>query len=302
VTSAGLAVETAGLTKVLGGRPVVDRLGLEVPRGAVFGFLGPNGAGKTTTIRMLLGLARPTSGEARVLGHDVRTARGALCRRVGATVEGPATFGYLTAVENLGVFADAASLPRDAGGLRALLARVGLEPGGKQRVGTYSMGMRQRLAIAIALLGDPEVLFLDEPTNGLDPQGAAEVRALLTTLREDGRTVFLSTHLLAEMERVCTHVGVISAGRLRTSGPVGALLRGAGYLLRVSSVDRALALVPAATRGAEPGSVEVTCDEAAIGAVVRTLAPAVDLREVRPMRQTLEQLYFAATAEQDGAP
>src|SRR5450759_5039687 len=205
----------------------VAAIDLAVPAGRVFGFLGPNGSGKATTIRLLLGLLRPTAGEARLLGEPAGPGA-AVVARVGALVERPAFYPYLSAAENLLVFGVTAGLAE--GPLRArvptLLARVGLADVGERGVGGFSTGMRQRLALALALLREPELLVLDEPTNGLDPAGVVEVRQLIAALAQDGITVFLSTHVLTEVEQLCTDVAVLVRGRMVAQGPTRALLGG----------------------------------------------------------------------------
>jgi len=216
-----LAIETHGLTKRFRSQLAVDGLDLAVPQGAVFGFLGPNGSGKTTTIRMLLGLVAATAGDARVLGSDMPRHVDAVLPRVGALVEGPAFSPYLSGEANLHRF-DAADrrAPRRTRTARVAeaLDRVGLSHAARKKVHAYSLGMKQRLGLANALLMPRELLVLDEPTNGLDPQGTREVRALIRSFAGDGTTVFVSSHLLAEVEQICSHVGVMSAGRLVTQG------------------------------------------------------------------------------------
>ncbi|MDQ2661970.1 MAG: ATP-binding cassette domain-containing protein, partial [Actinomycetota bacterium] len=217
----GLAIETHGLTKRFRSQLAVDGLDLAVPRGAVFGFLGPNGSGKTTTIRMLLGLVAATAGDARVLDADMPRHVDSVLPRVGALVEGPAFSPYLSGEANLHRF-DAADRrpPRRTRAARVAdaLDRVGLSHAARKKVHAYSLGMKQRLGLANALLMPRELLVLDEPTNGLDPQGTREVRALIRSFADDGTTVFVSSHLLAEVEQICTHVGVMSAGRLVAQG------------------------------------------------------------------------------------
>jgi ABC-type multidrug transport system ATPase subunit len=209
-------IDTEALTKRYGEIVAVDDLALRVRRGEVYGFLGPNGAGKTTTLRMLLGLVRPTSGTAKVLG----AAPGAL-ERIGAMVETPAFYPYLSGRDNLRVLARYAGVDPDR--VDALLARVGLRGRAGQRTAAYSLGMKQRLGVAAALLKDPELLILDEPTNGLDPAGMAEMRTFIRSLGSDGRTVVLSSHLMGEVEQVSDRVGVISSGALVAEGTVDQL-------------------------------------------------------------------------------
>jgi ABC-type multidrug transport system ATPase subunit len=228
------AIATAGLTKRFGALNAVDGIDLAVPVGAVYGFLGPNGSGKTTTIRMVLGLVFPTSGTHSLLG--AATARA--LPRVGALVEGPAFHPYLSGRANL-VRLDAADRTADATTTRRrvgeALERVGLSAAAGKRYRNYSLGMRQRLGIAAALLQPRELLVLDEPTNGLDPQGTREVRSLIGDLAGDGVTVFLSSHLLSEVEQICTDVGVMSAGRLVWQGGLAELRAQQDPLVRVET-------------------------------------------------------------------
>ena len=230
VPAADPAVETRGLSKRFGSRLAVDGLDMVVPRGAVYGFLGPNGSGKTTTIRMLLGLVEPTSGTRSLLGHAIPREASRALPQVGALVEGPAFHPYLSGRSNLARL-DAADLWSDPGTARtridAALDRVGLLATAGKRYRAYSLGMRQRLAIAASLLTPRELLVLDEPTNGLDPQGTREVRHLVASLAEDGATVLISSHLLSEVEQICSHLGIMSDGRLVAQGTVSEL-RGAG--------------------------------------------------------------------------
>ncbi|MFI1204115.1 ABC transporter ATP-binding protein [Streptomyces sp. NPDC020883] len=220
-------IETRGLTKAYrGGRPAVDGLDLAVPRGSVFGFLGPNGSGKTTTIRMLMGLIEPTAGTARVLGRPMPGAARQVLPEVGALIEGPALYGFLSGRDNLRRFdaADPTAEPRTrTERVGRALTRVGLAAAADRKARTYSLGMKQRLGLAAALLRPRELLVLDEPTNGLDPQGMREIRTLVRELAADGTTVFLSSHLLDEIEQVCTHAAVMARGRLVTQGPVAGL-------------------------------------------------------------------------------
>jgi ABC-2 type transport system ATP-binding protein len=238
--SAELAIETHGLTKRFGHHAAVDHVDLAVPRGAVFGFLGPNGSGKTTTIRMMLGLASATSGEIRMLGEEMPRRLHEVLPRVGALVEGPAFYPFLSGAANLHRLDTAdrftTSASRRARVDRAL-DRVGLTNAAGKKVGAYSLGMKQRLGIANALLSRRELLVLDEPTNGLDPQGTREVRNLVRSLAEEGTTVFVSSHLLAEIEQICTHAGVMSAGKLVAQGTIDELRRSGESQLRVSTPD-----------------------------------------------------------------
>ncbi|MEE4541921.1 ABC transporter ATP-binding protein [Streptomyces sp. V4-01] len=235
-----VVIETRGLAKQYRGTLAVDGLDLRVPRGSVFGFLGPNGSGKTTTIRMLMGLIAPTAGSARVLGSPMPQAVRSVLPRVGALIEGPALYGFLSGRDNLLRYdaADPTADPRTrVARVGAALDRVGLSAAAGKRAKAYSLGMKQRLGLAAALLQPRELLVLDEPTNGLDPQGMREIRGLVRGLAADGTTVFLSSHLLDEIEQVCTHAAVMARGRLITQGPVADLSAGALGRLAVTTPD-----------------------------------------------------------------
>ncbi len=245
------AIAARGLGKRYGAVAAVDALDLEVERGELYGFLGPNGAGKTTTIRMALGLILPTSGGVDLLGEPVRADRAPLAR-VGALVEEPAFWKYLSGRKNLEYFSRAGS-GSDREGTRTRLGRieevletVGLSAAADKRVKAYSQGMRQRLGLGLALLGDPELLILDEPTNGLDPSGMREMRVLLRRLADGGTTIFVSSHLLTEVEAMCDRVGVMAQGRLVAQGPPSGL-RGGTDRVRVE-VDDAFAARAIAAR------------------------------------------------------
>ncbi|WSB12439.1 ABC transporter ATP-binding protein [Streptomyces cyaneofuscatus] len=234
-------IETRGLTKRFrGGRLAVDGLDLTVPGGSVFGFLGPNGSGKTTTIRMLMGLIDPTSGTATVLGRPMPQAARTVLPEVGALIEGPALYGYLSGRDNLLRY-DRADPTADPRTRRArvdhALDRVGLAAASAKKAKVYSLGMKQRLGLAAALLRPRRLLVLDEPTNGLDPQGMREIRSLVRELAAEGTTVFLSSHLLDEIEQVCTHAAVMARGRLLVQGPVAELAANARGRLAVTTPD-----------------------------------------------------------------
>ncbi|PPG53865.1 multidrug ABC transporter ATP-binding protein [Rathayibacter sp. AY1E9] len=254
MTAGELAVETRGLTKRFGRQEAVSGLDLAVPRGAVFGFLGPNGSGKTTTIRMLLALAAPTAGSITVLGQAMPRRAAEVLPRVGALVEGPGFYPFLSGAANLRRFdaaeAGTSSRTRDARAKEAL-ARVGLSAAARKKVGSYSLGMKQRLGIAVALLSPRDLIVLDEPTNGLDPQGTREVRALVRGLNQDGTTVLVSSHLLAEIEQLCTHAAVMRTGRLVAQGGLDEL-RGDAASVELLTPDRERAIVALHTRGLEP--------------------------------------------------
>jgi ABC-type multidrug transport system ATPase subunit len=296
------AIASTGLTKRFGALNAVDGVDLAVPTGAIYGFLGPNGSGKTTTIRMLLGLVFPTSGTHRLLG----TATADALPRVGALVEGPAFHPYLSGRANLVRLdaADRGSDPRTSGRrVGEALDRVGLSAAAGKRYRAYSLGMRQRLGIAAALLRPRDLLVLDEPTNGLDPQGTREVRTLVTELARDGVTVFLSSHLLSEVEQVCTEVGVMSAGRLVWQGGLAELRAQQALRVRVETADRPAAARVLAGLGladvqAVDGSVTAALGEAAPEAVVAALVrDGVGVRAFVTERPSLEEQFVGLTGE-----
>lgn len=238
-----VALRTLHLTKQYGQRLAVNDLNLEVRRGEIFGFLGPNGAGKTTTIRMALGLITPTSGSVEILGKDVITRRAEVLPRVGALIETPALYLYLSGRNNLRALGSA------LGGVPGwrideVLELVGLAGRQRDKVRTYSLGMKQRLGIAMALLQEPDVLILDEPTNGMDPAGIVEIRDLVHSLAESGKTIFISSHLLAEVQQICTRVAIIDQGKLVAEASVADLTRGKGeFRVTVERAGEALALL-----------------------------------------------------------
>ena len=289
-------IETRGLTKRFGRVRAVEGLDLAVPRGSLFGFLGPNGAGKSTTIRMLTGLIRPTAGDATVLGVPVGQ-RLRLGSRLGALIEEPMFYPWLSARQNLRLLTSLSGGVSRAEMSKAL-ERAGLTDAADRAVGGFSHGMRQRLGIAQALLPRPELLILDEPASGLDPEGLAEVREMLVELHEEGMTVFLSSHLLAEVEMTCTHAAVVMDGQVVASGEVGGILSGLspGTRLVVDDVPAALRTLGTiegaqATRMGDrtidvTGEVDsATLNEALVGAGIR-------VHELAPMRRTLEGFYM----------
>lgn len=301
-----LAAQTTGLTKRFGSHVAVDGIDLAVPRGAVYGFLGPNGSGKTTTIRMLLGLVEPTTGTRALLGLPVPQRATEALHRVGALVEGPAFHPYLSGRANL-LRLDAADTLADARTSRqrvdGALDRVGLLATAGKRYRAYSLGMRQRLAIAAALLAPRDLLVLDEPTNGLDPQGTREVRSLIGSLAADGTTVLVSSHLLAEVEQICTHLGVMREGRLVAQGEVGAVRSGgtSTLVLHTAHADAAVGVLQGlgvgevTSAGGEvrgtPGAVE---PEAVVAALV---AAGVGVRSFTVTTPSLEDLFVSLTGE-----
>ncbi len=301
---ADVVLETHGLAKSFGAVAAIKGVDLEVRRGELFGFLGQNGAGKTTTIRILARLVRADAGDARLLGHDVATAPvETLFRRVGFLVETPMFFAGLSGVDNLVLHARLLGLDRAAARANDVLSRVGLSGVGGRKVGGWSLGMRQRLGLAQALLGDPDLLVLDEPTNGLDPRGIWEIRELLRAeANEHGRTVFLSSHLLSEVEALCSRIAIVDQGRVVAEGAVADLVAGAngrGARFRTSDDSRARAVLAAAGMINGPalirkdGAVEIDAsDDASCALAVRLLVQAgLDVHEVAPARRTLEDVY-----------
>ncbi len=300
------AVSTAGLTKRFGSRTVVEDVDLRVPRGAVYGFLGPNGSGKTTTIRMLMGLVSPTRGSMRLLGHDLPRGLQPALHRVGALVEGPAFHPYLSGRANLARLdaADDRANPRtSAARIHAALERVGLLASASKKYRIYSLGMKQRLAIAAALLMPRDLLVLDEPTNGLDPQGTREVRHLVGSLAGDGATVLVSSHLLSEVEQMCSHLGVMRAGRLVAQGPIGQLRAAQQRRLAITTpdADRAVGVLTglgltAVTAEGErvsgvPGeALPENVNAALVGAGVR-------VRSLTEEHPSLEDMFVGLTGE-----
>jgi ABC-2 type transport system ATP-binding protein len=239
------AIRTVGLTKSFGSHNAVDSIDLQVPKGSIFGFLGPNGSGKTTTIRMLMGLANISSGDVSLLGYSVPEEIGKALPKVGALVEGPAFYPYLSGRDNLIRF-DSADRYADpatrAARVDAALAKVGLTQAEYKKVHAYSLGMKQRLGIANALLQPRELLVLDEPTNGLDPQGTREVRNLIRLLASEGITIFISSHLLVEIEQICTHLAVMSQGKIVAQGSVEELSQAEILSLNLLTAQTALAV------------------------------------------------------------
>jgi ABC-type multidrug transport system ATPase subunit len=293
----GFVIETNELTKRYGHRILaVDRLEMCVGPGEVYGFLGPNGAGKTTTLRMLLGLVRPTSGTASVLGHEPGSPDG--LARVGALIETPSFYPFLSGRENLRVLARYASVPGSR--IESVLDEVELTSRASDRFATYSLGMKQRLGVAAALLKDPELLILDEPTNGMDAAGMAEMRAFIRGLGRGGRTVLLSSHLMSEVEQVCDRVGVIRAGRLVGEGTVDELRGRETLRVRAEPIEAAEQLV-AALPDVEnvarvEGSLRIAADPAAAAAVNRALVEAgVSVSELRLEQASLEEVFLELT-------
>jgi ABC-2 type transport system ATP-binding protein len=291
---------THDLSKSYGRRRAVAGLHLEVRPGEVFGFLGPNGAGKTTTIRMALGLVRPTAGHVRILGEDVVTARARVLPRVGALIEAPALYGYLSGRANLQAFgAVLGGVPGKR--LDAVLDLVRLGDRQRDPVRSYSFGMRQRLGVATAVLHDPELLVLDEPANGLDPAGIVEMRDLLRRLATDGKTVFVSSHVLAEVQQICDRVAIVHQGRLVRVAPVADLVGGDGeFEVRVEDPAGALERVQATDWGVRARLEDGTLVTPSPTGRGRDLVRFLTERGCYPDRvaeraQTLEQIFLDLT-------
>ena len=301
------AIETAGLTKRFGARTAVDDVQLRVPRGSAFGYLGPNGAGKTTLIRMLLGLTHATSGTMGLLGRPVPAERARALARVGAIVEEPRFHGHLTGRENLWVAA-AAREPEAHGRIDGALERVGLGDRADERVKRYSQGMRQRLGLARALLGDPELLILDEPTNGLDPAGIHEFRTMIRGFVGEGRTVLLSSHLLDEVERICDRAAIVDRGRVVAQGTLAELSGGGEHVLVIGTSDDEEALAIASCHRAvggidlAPEGIRVTLlpdvdvDAAADDLGRRLVDGGLAIRRFERARASLEQRFLEVTS------
>ena len=306
--TAELAIETEGLVKRFGDLAAVDGVDLVVPTGSVYGFLGPNGSGKTTTIRVLLGLLGASSGSARMLGRPMPDAALEVLPHVGALIEGPAFYPWLTGRQNLARF-DAAGPDGQRRTRRQrideALARVGLTVAANKKFRAYSLGMRQRLGLAQAMLRPRQLLVLDEPTNGMDPQGTREIRHLIRELAAEGSTVFLSSHLLSEIEQVCTHVAVMSLGKLLAQGTLAELQAAGTSRLEVQaddarlaaqvldrlgltelSVDAGASTVSAALDGHRP---EDCCRELVLA--------GVGVRSLTTVRPSLEDTFVALTGE-----
>jgi ABC-2 type transport system ATP-binding protein len=289
-------VEAEGLTKRFGDRVAVDHVDLRIPAGSAFGYLGPNGAGKTTLIRMLLGLTPATAGEMRLLGHSMPRERARALARVGAIVEEPRSHPFLTGRENLEIVA-AAREPEAHRRIGGALARAGLSSRADDRVKTYSLGMRQRLGVARTLLGDPELLILDEPMNGLDPAGMEDMRIMIRGLVAEGRTVVLSSHLLDEVEKTCDEIAIVDRGRVVVQGSIDELTGDADTVLVASSDDvRARALLDGqVVEPSADGGFRVRATEAA--AVNRRLVEAgIDVHRLEPERVSLERRFLEITS------
>ncbi|MGD0833116.1 MAG: ABC transporter ATP-binding protein [Candidatus Dormibacteria bacterium] len=295
-------IETAGLTKRFGpGVLAVDRLDLRVEPGQVYGFLGPNGAGKTTTLRMLVGLLRPTAGSAMVAGHTPGAPAG--LAQIGVMVEEAVFYPYLSGRDNLLVVARYCRLKPSA--VEPALSWVGLQPAAKFKFKTYSTGMKQRLGLAAALMKDPKVLLLDEPSNGLDPEGIVWLRQLLRGFAAKGGTALVSSHLLGEIEQMCDRVAIVQSGRLLREGPVASLRAAAQLEITAAPLDAAARLVEgllgaAAVRVAD-GRLIVTSGTDRAAEINRALVGAgIEVSELYRRQASLEESFLRLTAEEGG--
>jgi ABC-2 type transport system ATP-binding protein len=301
-----VAIEIKDLSKRYGSLLAVNQLNLKIEAGVIFGFLGPNGAGKTTTIRMLLGLIKPTSGTAQLLGCDIATQRSQILPQIGAIVETPTFYSYLSGRDNLRELALAAKLSYSNNRIEEVLSLVELKERAADKVKNYSLGMKQRLGIAAALLNNPRLIFLDEPTNGLDPQGTVEIRQLILRLGENGHTVFVSSHLLHEVEQICTRVAIINKGRLLIESSVQALVAEQGRMvLEVSEAHRAAQLLKSHLSVAvieESGEGRITTNlrrEQVPEAVRLLVKEGIDVYGVATHKASLEDYFLSITAGSD---
>jgi len=302
-------VEVETLSKRFGRVRALSEISLSVAEGEVFGFLGPNGAGKTTTIRILLGLQHPDGGTARIGGFDCWTDHVRAARLFGATLEQPALYGFLSGRDNLRLFARSLG-PVDEKQITELLDLVGMTERANDKVKRYSMGMRQRLALAQAMLGKPRLLILDEPTNGLDPNGIHGLRILLRKLAEDGMTIFFSSHLLSEVEELCDRVVVLHRGEVKAAGPLSELMnvKGFQYRIDVSDVDEAMRVVRSIDGAAvEPGTIKdsilVNSDKDIARVINHALVVAgIGVDQLVHTQRGLEDVYIELTGVAPGSP
>jgi len=292
-------VEVTGLTKRYGDTLAVDGVDLKVLPGEVYGFLGPNGAGKTTTLRILTGLIAPTSGSVRVLGGA--PGRSDVLGRTGSMIESPAFYPYLSGLDNLRLLAEYAEVPRQR--IDEVLELVDLTDRARDRFSTYSLGMKQRLGVAAALLKDPELVILDEPTNGLDPAGMRDMRRLIRELGSGGRTVLLSSHLLGEVQQICDRVGIINSGRMVAEHNVGELRGEQELLIRATPRDKAHAILTGfgmVHQYDDTLRVQVNPEKAA--EVNRVLVEAgIAVSELHSTERALEDVFFELTTNEEKA-
>ena len=311
MSESGHAIETAGLTKRFGERVALDGIDLQVPRGCAFGFLGPNGAGKTTMIRTLLGLTRASAGSMSLLGYPVPAERAPALRRVGAIVEEPRFHLNLSGRENLRIIA-AVRGEGTRERIAPALSRVGLAERADHKVKSYSLGMRQRLGVARCLLCDPQLLILDEPTNGLDPGGIQEFREMIRAMVEqEGRTVFVSSHLLDEVEKTCDAAAIVDRGKIVTQGSIAEIAGGgsaerAELIIGVDDVELALSVLSASehvreAHRSDEGVRAVLADGRQSAALVNAalVRAGVAVGRLEPVRMSLEQRFLQVTSRLD---
>ncbi|MEX2225633.1 MAG: ABC transporter ATP-binding protein [Dehalococcoidia bacterium] len=300
-----IVLRTSGLTKRYGKRLAVDALDIDVRRGRAYGFLGPNGSGKTTTIGMILGLVRVDGGSIHLFGSDAAAHRESALRRIGATVEGQSYFPHLSARDNLRLWAKISDVPDKR--IDEVIETVGLTSRAQDKARTYSLGMKQRLAVGAAILHDPDLVILDEPTNGLDPAGIREFRQMVHNLRAEGKTVFVSSHILSEVEQMCDDVGIIKLGRLVIQKPVAELRSAASSIeLRTTDDVRALALLSGlpwiAAIAREDGQLVASAPPERSVEISRTLAASdIFLHELRPRDSSLEDFFLEVTEDAEHA-
>jgi len=293
-------VKTEHLTKMFGKLVAVDDLNLEIHRGEIFGFLGPNGSGKTTTIGMLLGLVKPSAGRIEIFAQDITNSLTAILPRIGVVMDKPGLYPYLSGKDNLSILARIRGETNHER-IEEVLNLVGLASRAKDKFQTYSQGMKQRLSIAGALLNHPEFLILDEPTNGLDPAGMKEIRELIKSLGKEGTTIFLSSHLLHEVELVCDHLAIVKEGKVIAQGETSRLLQRGGVLqLKVTDTDKAVAIlksvdwISAVTR--ENDTIQVTAPPERTPEISALLAKNdVFVSEMKSKESTLESFFLEVT-------
>lgn len=297
-----MIIQTNQLTKKFGKSTVVDNVGLEIGKGAIYGFLGPNGAGKTTTIRMLLGLAKPTKGSVKIFGKEMKKDKYSVLRRIGSLVEYPSYYGHLTARENLEAIRLLLDAPKSR--IDEVLAIVRLSADANRPVKGYSLGMKQRLGIASALLGNPELLILDEPTNGLDPSGILEIRELIKSMPEEhGITVLVSSHLLSEIDQMATQVGIISKGRLIFQDSINALRMKSKSKIKMAVNDpdgawrQMLALGVHSERQNNQLFFENISDEKIASIVEALVQKQISIYRIEEEKKSLEEIFLELTGE-----
>ncbi len=299
-------IQTKNLSKSFNNKKVVEDINLDIEEATVFGFLGPNGAGKSTTIRMFLNLIKPTSGKINILGFDIARDYNKVAPQIAAIVENPTFFPYLNAIQTLQTFSDYCNLSKSQTELEYLLDKCGILYAAKERVDNFSLGMKQRLGIATALINSPKIIFLDEPANGLDPEGILKIRKLIRQLAEDEkRTVFLSSHLLSEVEQMCDEVAILHKGKLRIKGKVSDLLRHERVVVKTSSRDLAVKILTEEFPDVEfeknylDESIMLKTASDKVPQIIKSLVCAnIDIYEIFNTRQTLEE-FFQQTVESE---